>query len=407
MSRRLIRCPLEEACASRWPSATDDSSYSPSNAHSWQTTWYLPAIHFVPFRYILTLLLSDIIPIVPPETVVRVFIDRDRCGSMVDFQSRDTRRGPTDGDDEAGDDETSADEESTQADTETTGGESTESAADEDVAASDDVATTEAETSATDDTEATGSSPPAAERDNAVADKIDEAADRSTDSQSTADQQAADPQAEETQRSDGDATPETRGTDGDTAPETQAGSQPGDTPPAEGPTADERPEQTAPRTDAPEDERVTAAVVTVGTATAEGDPTGEAVEAALEATGQTVTARERLRGDYDGIQGAVDRLVRRDDVEVVVTAGGLGVSASEQTLEAVHPLFEKALPGFEEVYRSLLFEQQGTGVIAVRATAGIADGTPVFCLPADPAAARVGIEKVIAAEAPSLVAQLP
>jgi len=93
-------------------------------------------------------------------------------------------------------------------------------------------------------------------------------------------------------------------------------------------------------------------------------------------------------------------------VEVVVTAGGLGVAQSEHTLEAVHPLFEKALPGFEEVYRSLLFEQLGTGVIAVRATAGIAERTPVFCLPADPSAARLAIDEIIAAEAPSLVAEL-
>jgi len=160
------------------------------------------------------------------------------------------------------------------------------------------------------------------------------------------------------------------------------------------------------QTDAAQEQSVAIAVVTVGTATEEGDPTGEAVETALEATGQTVTARERLRGDYDGIQEAVDRLVGRDDVAVVVTAGGLGVAPAEQTLEAVHPLFEKALPGFEEVYRGLLFEQQGTEVIAIRATAGIADGTPVFCLPADPAAARVAIDEIIAAEAPSLVAEL-
>ncbi len=82
------------------------------------------------------------------------------------------------------------------------------------------------------------------------------------------------------------------------------------------------------------------AVVTVGTATEEGDPTGEAVETALEATGQTVTARERLRGDYDGIQEAVDRLVGRDDVAVVVTEGG-PASPDGADARSCHPLFEQ------------------------------------------------------------------
>ena len=323
---------------------------------------------------------------------------------MVDFQSRDTRRGPTDGEDDETDEgetdegetdegETGDDGESAAADTdaEATTAEPNETA---DAEANDDEMT-----ASDDDSDATtaagasdGSVASAAESETSVTARIDEAADRSTDSRS----------AVETQDTEGP-----QGDDEDPRPETQSAGRPADTP-GDGtpPAADEPPAQTATSAEASRNRRVTVAVVTVGTATEEGDPTGEAVETALEATGQTVTARERLRGDYDGIQGTVDRLVGRDDVEVVVTAGGLSVAQSEHTLEAVHPLFEKALPGFEEVYRSLLFEQLGTGVISVRATAGIAERTPVFCLPADPSAARIAIDEIIAAEAPSLVAEL-
>ncbi|MFU1782441.1 molybdopterin-binding protein [Haloarcula japonica] len=315
---------------------------------------------------------------------------------MVDFQSRDTRRGSTDGeDDETDEGETGDDEESAATDTgtEATTSEPTEAAdtAPENVdkAASEGDGT---ETSAGDGDDST-SEP---EADSGVAERIDEAANQGTDSQPAGETQNAGGVAEQIQEPDEDP-----------LSETQTGTQPADTPQeASVQATDETRAQTVTQDDAPQEQSVTTAVVTVGTATEEGDPTGEAVETALEATGQTVTARERLRGDYDGIQEAVDRLVGRDDVETVVTAGGLGVAPSEQTLEAVHPLFEKALPGFEEVYRGLLFEQQGTSVIAVRATAGIADGTPVFCLPADPAAASVAIDEIIAAEAPSLVADL-
>ncbi|RKS83855.1 molybdenum cofactor biosynthesis protein B [Haloarcula quadrata] len=320
---------------------------------------------------------------------------------MVDFQSRDTRRGPTDGeDDETDEDETRGDEESAAADTDDEATSSDPAEAADPAAGNDDKAPEEADSTATpvaDDTAENSDEPTSKpETDSSVTDRIDEAADHSVGSQSATETQDAETAAEATQRPDEEA-----------SAETQSATQPRDTPQeAAVQTTDATPAQTVTQTDAAQEQSVAIAVVTVGTATEEGDPAGEAVETALEATGQTVTARERLRGDYDGIQEAVDRLVGRDDVAVVVTAGGLGVAPAEQTLEAVHPLFEKALPGFEEVYRGLLFEQQGTEVIAIRATAGIADGTPVFCLPADPAAARVAIDEIIAAEAPSLVAEL-
>jgi molybdenum cofactor biosynthesis protein B len=320
---------------------------------------------------------------------------------MVDFQSRDTRRGPTDEDDE--DDDT---------------GESS----------NDEAATTEAESEAADSaandgtdsrTEASNDAIPGAATGDATADNASEQATQA-ESTPTADSGDAEPPTDGSVTEKIDEAASARSETEETAPPHPQGTDDGPTqehqpersrPPSEsdevasetGGTA----EQTTSTADTAQKQQVAVAVVTVGTATEEGDPTGEAVETALEATGQTVTARERLRGDYDSIQGTVDRLVERDDVGVVVTAGGLGVAPTEHTLEAVHPLFEKALPGFEEVYRSLLFEQRGTGVIAVRATAGIADGTPVFCLPAEPAAARLGIEEIIAAEAQSLVAELP
>jgi molybdenum cofactor biosynthesis protein B len=318
---------------------------------------------------------------------------------MVDFQSRDTRRGPTDGeDDETEEGETGDDEESAAVDTTTS--EPTEAA--ETAAQNDDREASGgdgAETSVADDATGDGDdSTSEPEADSAVAERIDEAVEQS--SHPAPETRDAEDTGEATQRSD-------EGPHEDPLSETQAGDPLEDTSQAETPpTADEPPARTVSQGDASQEQSVAVAVVTVGTATEAGDPTGEAVETALEAAGQAVTARERLRGDYDGIQGTVDRLVGRDDVAVVVTAGGLGVAPSAQTLEAVHPLFEKALPGFEEVYRSLLFEQQGTGVISIRATAGIAGRTPVFCLPADPAAVRIAVDEIIAAEAPRLVAEL-
>jgi molybdenum cofactor biosynthesis protein B len=148
--------------------------------------------------------------------------------------------------------------------------------------------------------------------------------------------------------------------------------------------------------------------VDVAVVTVSGDRAGleDSVTGAFESAGHEVTRRERLRGGYDAIQQMVDSLVGREAVDVVVTVGGVGLSADEMAIEAVHPLLEKALPGFGEAFRSRLAEHIGTGIVGVRSTAGVSDGTLVFCLPGDVEAAQLAVEEILVPEVPKLVAAL-
>lgn len=132
------------------------------------------------------------------------------------------------------------------------------------------------------------------------------------------------------------------------------------------------------------------------------DPAGDAIEVAFEDDGHDVVIRELVRDEYDSIQGTVQRLVERDDTDVVVTTGGTGISPDDVTVEAVRPLLEKRLPGFGELFRALSREEIGTRVVGTRATAGITDGILVFCLPGSENAARLGAQDVIVPEAPHL-----
>ncbi|QLG61500.1 MogA/MoaB family molybdenum cofactor biosynthesis protein [Halorarum salinum] len=150
-------------------------------------------------------------------------------------------------------------------------------------------------------------------------------------------------------------------------------------------------------------ETVGYAVVTVSSSRSiEDDPAGDAIVAAVEDAGDELVTRELVRDDYDGVQGAINNLVDRDDVDCVVTTGGTGVTPDDVTVEAVDPLFDKRLPGFGELFRAMSREEIGTMVVATRATAGVADGVPVFCLPGSENAALLGAEGIIAPEAPHL-----
>lgn len=151
-------------------------------------------------------------------------------------------------------------------------------------------------------------------------------------------------------------------------------------------------------------ESVGAGVLTVtSTRTLDDDPSGDAIAASIEAAGHEVVIRELVADDYDRVQGAVDALVHRTDVDVVVTTGGTGVSPDDVTVEAIRPLFDTELPGFGELFRRLSFEQIGSRTVASRATAGIAAGVLVFCLPGSESAVRLGVDEIIAPEVAHLV----
>ena len=144
---------------------------------------------------------------------------------------------------------------------------------------------------------------------------------------------------------------------------------------------------------------VGAAVVTISTSRSlDDDPAGDAAVAAFEAAGHEIAIRELITDDYDGIQGRINSVARRDDVDCVVTSGGTGVTPDDVTIEAIKPLFDKELPGFGELFRRLSFEEIGTRVVATGATGGVIDGVPVFCLPGSENAVELGVGEIVVPE---------
>lgn len=150
-------------------------------------------------------------------------------------------------------------------------------------------------------------------------------------------------------------------------------------------------------------ETLGAAVVTISSSrTLADDPSGDYIVQALVDAGHDVVTRELIPDEFDDIQHTIDTLVRRGDVDVVVSTGGTGVTPDDRTIEAVRPLFEKELPGFGELFRRFSYGEVGTMVVATRATAGIADGSPVFCLPGSKNAVELGVGEIIVDIAPHL-----
>jgi molybdenum cofactor biosynthesis protein B len=142
-------------------------------------------------------------------------------------------------------------------------------------------------------------------------------------------------------------------------------------------------------------ETVHAAILTVSSSRSlEADPAGDTIGDAFERAGHRVSTRALVADEYDDVRAAVDELVDRGDTDVVVSTGGTGVTPDDVAIEAVTPLFTKDLPGFGELFRRRSSGEVGTRIVATRASAGVVDDVPVFCLPGSENAARLGGEIV-------------
>jgi molybdenum cofactor biosynthesis protein B len=145
-----------------------------------------------------------------------------------------------------------------------------------------------------------------------------------------------------------------------------------------------------------DEDAVSVAVVTISSSrTLEDDPGGDAIESALTGAGHEVTDRSLVADDGLAIADAVTGALETG-ADVVVTTGGTGLTADDVTVDALSPLFDRAIPGFGELFRYVSFEEVGPMAMASRSTAGVVADRLVFCLPGSENAARTGGEQLVA-----------
>ncbi|ALJ37725.1 molybdenum cofactor biosynthesis protein B [Azospirillum brasilense] len=134
---------------------------------------------------------------------------------------------------------------------------------------------------------------------------------------------------------------------------------------------------------------VNIAVMTVSdTRTLADDRSGDALVERLAGAGHRLGARAIVKDDVAAIRAQVQAWIADPEIDVVLTTGGTGVTGRDVTPEAVETLFDKAIPGFGELFRQLSYAKVGTSTIQSRATGGVANGTYIFALPGSPSACR-------------------
>lgn len=191
-------------------------------------------------------------------------------------------------------------------------------------------------------------------------------------------------------------------TDGDTASETETTADT-DRDTAADADGDAETEHADEGTD-PDDDSLCASVITISTERSlEADDAGEAIVTALKKDGHEVATREHIDTDHDRVQSIVSRMIDRNDIDIIITGGATSVEPDDVTIEAVEPLLDKELTAFSELFTALSYEAVGSRVVTARTLAGVGDGVPIFCLPGDGGAARLGLEEIILSEVHHLV----
>lgn len=138
------------------------------------------------------------------------------------------------------------------------------------------------------------------------------------------------------------------------------------------------------------------AILTVSdTRNAANDTSGKLLAERVVRDGHLLGDRKIVADDVAAIQMAVKSWAASGVMDVVISTGGTGLTGRDVTPEALRPLFDKTIEGFEPVWHMIGFQSVGLSTMQSRACAGIIGGMLVFALPGSNGACKDGWDKLI------------
>ncbi len=139
-----------------------------------------------------------------------------------------------------------------------------------------------------------------------------------------------------------------------------------------------------------------AAIMTVSdTRTDETDTSGQYLVEQLRNAEHNLAEKTIVPDNRYQIRAIASRWIADEQIDIVLTTGGTGVTGRDVTPEAMQPLFDKSIEGFGELFRMISYSEIGTSTVQSRAFAGLANGTYIFCLPGSSGACRTAWEKIL------------
>ncbi len=141
------------------------------------------------------------------------------------------------------------------------------------------------------------------------------------------------------------------------------------------------------------------AVLTISdTRTVDTDTSGQTLCDRLQGAGHELIDRALVVDDIYQIRARISQWIADPQVQVILTTGGTGFTARDNTPQAVLPLLDKHVDGFGELFRQVSLAEIGMSTLQSRALAGMSNGVLVCCIPGSPGACRTAWDKILSGQ---------
>tara|TARA_Y100000590_G_scaffold422102_1_gene526424 strand:+ start:347 stop:847 length:501 start_codon:yes stop_codon:yes gene_type:complete len=128
--------------------------------------------------------------------------------------------------------------------------------------------------------------------------------------------------------------------------------------------------------------QVNIALLTVtDTRTIDNDKSGAILVKKINEQNHKLVDRKIVKDEKEKIKKILLDWIKRQDLDVIITTGGTGLTGRDITPEALEEISDKKIPGFGELFRELSYKTVGTSAMQSRACAILANGKYIFALP--------------------------
>ncbi len=128
--------------------------------------------------------------------------------------------------------------------------------------------------------------------------------------------------------------------------------------------------------------QVNIALLTVtDTRTIENDKSGAILVNKIKEDNHKLIDRKIVKDEKNKIKNILLEWIKDDNLDVIITTGGTGLTGRDITPEALEEIKDKEIPGFGELFRELSYKTIGTSAMQSRACAILANGKYIFALP--------------------------
>ena len=128
--------------------------------------------------------------------------------------------------------------------------------------------------------------------------------------------------------------------------------------------------------------QVNIALLTVtDTRTIDSDKSGAILAKKIQEQNHKLVDRKIVKDEKDQIKNILLDWLKNENLDVIITTGGTGLTGRDITPEAIEDIADKKIPGFGELFRELSYETVGTSAMQSRACAVLANGKYIFALP--------------------------